>query len=146
MIKLIFMISHKYLNHGGSVPIQKCFESLVKYNNKYTCSYSTMSSSNNNSVKLYEVAYSMKKSIIKDNKKKSGIYKWTNRLTNDIYIGQSVDLSKRFIRYFNLSYLKNKGTEHWNVWHRVQGKGDVYVLTGTMANWAEMDKKDPAGV
>ena len=103
-------MSHKYLNHGKVVPIQKCFESLVKYNNKYICSYSTMSSSNNNSVKFYEDAYSMKKSIIKDNKNKSGIYKWTNKLTNDIYIGQSVDLSKRFIRYFNLSYLKNRGT------------------------------------
>ncbi len=103
-------MSHKYLNHGKVVPIQKCFQSLVKYNNKYICSYSTMSSSNNNSVKFYEDSYSMKKSIIKDNKNKSGIYKWTNKLTNDIYIGQSVDLSKRFIRYFNLSYLKNRGT------------------------------------
>lgn len=105
-------MSHKYLNHGKVVPIQKCFQSLVKYNNKYICSYSTMSSSNNNSVKFYEDAYSVrrkKKSIIKDNKNKSGIYKWTNKLTNDIYIGQSVDLSKRFIRYFNLSYLKNRG-------------------------------------
>jgi len=46
----------------------------------------------------------MRKLIIKDNKNKSGIYKWTNKLTNDIYIGQSVDLSKRFIRYFNMSY------------------------------------------
>ena len=115
MIKLIFVISHKYLNHGKVVPIQKCFQSLVKYNNKYICSYSTMSSSNNNSVKFYEDAYTVrrkKKSIIKDNKKKSGIYKWTNKLTNDIYIGlqSTVDLSKRFIRYFNLSYLKNRGT------------------------------------
>jgi len=109
------VISHKYLNHGKVVPIQKCFQSLVKYNNKYICSYSTMSSSNNNSVKFYEDAYTVrrkKKSIIKDNKKKSGIYKWTNKLTNDIYIGlqSTVDLSKRFIRYFNLSYLKNRGT------------------------------------
>jgi group I intron endonuclease len=52
----------------------------------------------------------MKKSIIKDNKNKSGIYKWTNKLTNDSYVGQSIDLSKRFIRYFNLSYLRNRGT------------------------------------
>jgi group I intron endonuclease len=52
----------------------------------------------------------MRKSIIKDNKNKSGIYKWTNKLTNDIYIGQSVDLAKIFIRYFNLSYLKNRET------------------------------------
>ena len=31
-------------------------------------------------------------------------------MTNDIYIGQSKDLSKRFIKYFNLSYLKNRET------------------------------------
>lgn len=103
-------MSHKYLNHGKVVPIQKCFKSLVKSNNKYTCSYSTMSSSNNKSIKFYENAYSMKKSIIKDNKNKSGIYKWTNKISNDVYIGQSIDLSKRFIRYFNLSYLKNRET------------------------------------
>ena len=50
----------------------------------------------------------MKKSIIKENKGKSGIYKWTNKLTKDIYIGQSKDLSKRFINYFSLSYLRYK--------------------------------------
>ena len=55
---------------------------------------------------IYEDAYSMQKAILKDNKSKSGIYKWTNKITNDMYIGQSIDLSKRFIKYFNLSYLK----------------------------------------
>ncbi|XWW92062.1 GIY-YIG endonuclease (mitochondrion) [Cordyceps javanica] len=50
----------------------------------------------------------MRKLILKDNKNKSGIYKWTNKVTNDIYVGQSIDLAKRFIRYFNLSYLKNR--------------------------------------
>lgn len=114
-------ISHKYLNHGRDVPIQKCFKfkgnlRLVNNNNKYIRSYSTTSSSgpktkslglsqkDHNSIKLYQDPYSMRKLIIKDNKNKSGIYKWTNKLTNDIYIGQSVDLSKRFIRYFNMSY------------------------------------------
>ena len=101
-------ISHKYLNHGKDVPIQKYFK--FKYLVKYVRSYSTTSYSDNNSIKLYEDAYSMRKSIIKDNKNKSGIYKWTNKLTNDIYIGQSVDLAKRFIRYFNMSYLKNRET------------------------------------
>jgi len=52
----------------------------------------------------------MRKSIIKENKDKSGIYKWTNKITNDIYVGQSIDLAKRFIQYFNLSYLKNRET------------------------------------
>ena len=111
MIKLIFKISHKYLNHGRMCRFKSVL-SLVNYNNIYTCSYSTMSSSTlpYKNVKLYEDAFLMKKSIIKDNKNKSGIYKWTNKLTNDSYVGQSIDLSKRFIRYFNLSYFRNRGT------------------------------------
>jgi group I intron endonuclease len=102
-------ISHKYLNHGRDVPTQKYFKfkNLVN-NNKYTRFYSITPVDNN--IKYYEDAYSMRKLIIKDNKNKSGIYKWTNKLTNDIYIGQSVDLAKRFIRYFNISYLKNRET------------------------------------
>lgn len=52
----------------------------------------------------------MRKLIIKENKNKSGIYKWTNKITNDTYVGQSIDLAKRFIKYFNLSYLKNRET------------------------------------
>ncbi|HET7118208.1 MAG TPA: hypothetical protein VFI29_17050 [Hanamia sp.] len=48
------------------------------------------------------------------------------------------------VKLWKECYLKNNGTDHWNIWHRVQGKGNVYVLTGTMAKWAEMDKKDPA--
>jgi group I intron endonuclease len=31
----------------------------------------------------------------------------TNKLTKDIYIGQSIDISNRFKIYFNLSYIKN---------------------------------------
>ena len=75
---------------------------MVNNKNKYIRSYSTTSSSEDNSIKLYEDAYSMRKSIIKDNKNKSGIYKWTNKLTNDIYIGQSVDLAKIYISLVNL--------------------------------------------
>jgi group I intron endonuclease len=93
------------------VPIQKCFKfkGLLKNSPNYIRSYSTTSPlDENSSIKFYEDAYSMRKSIIKDNKNKSGIYKWTNKLTNEIYIGQSVNLAKRFINYFNMSYLKNR--------------------------------------
>ena len=105
-------ISHKYLNHGKKVPIQKCFKfnSVIENSPNYIHFYSTSSYLDVNIIKYYEDAYSMKKLIIIDNKNKSGIYKWTNKLTNDAYIGQSVDLAKRFIRYFNLSYLKNRKT------------------------------------
>ena len=49
------------------------------------------------------------------------------------------------VKLWKECYIKNNGTDHWNLWHRVQGKGNVYVLSGPMANWAEMDKTDPAG-
>lgn len=101
-------ISHKYMNHGRNVPFQKCFKFNILNSLNYIRFYSTTPEVN--SIKFYEDAYSMKKLILKENKNKSGIYKWTNKLTNDIYIGQSIDLAKRFIRYFNLSYLKNRDT------------------------------------
>nr|YP_009722256.1 hypothetical protein [Morchella importuna]QGN66658.1 hypothetical protein [Morchella importuna] len=59
-------------------------------------------------VKSYENASTMKKLIIKENENKSGIYRWTNKYTGDTYIGQSINLSARFIHYFNTSYLTSK--------------------------------------
>jgi group I intron endonuclease len=104
------------MNHGKFVPIQKCskFNSLLK-NKMYIPirTYTTLSDNpleNNdiNLVKFYENAYDMRKDILKENKGKSGIYMLTNKLTKDIYIGQSNDISKRFKNYFNLSYIKSK--------------------------------------
>jgi hypothetical protein len=34
--------------------------------------------------------------IIKQNKSKSGIYRWVNVINNKIYIGSSIDLARRF--------------------------------------------------
>lgn len=78
--------------------------------------YSTFSSkdkSDSNNVHItpalvYADAYSMKKAILKDNQGKAGIYMWTNKLTGDIYVGQSIDLRKRFMNYFNLSYINSR--------------------------------------
>lgn len=49
--------------------------------------------------------YDFKSIIIKDNKNKSGIYKFTNKLNGNFYIGSSVNLSRRFINYYTLSYI-----------------------------------------
>jgi hypothetical protein len=49
------------------------------------------------------------------------------------------------VKKWNKCYKENNGTETWNVWHRLQGKGNVYILASSMANWAEMEKSDPAG-
>ena len=109
------MISHKYLNHGtwieNKVPIKKCsklknqpFKLIVITTVR---SYSSQPD-NNIPAKFFEDAYSLKDLIVKENKGKSGIYMWTNKITGDIYIEQSSNLALRFKNYFNLSYLKSK--------------------------------------
>lgn len=121
-------ISHKYLNHGiNSVPAQKC-SNHNKYNQSLTFflfpvynyikvrAYSTSSpkhAKNSNidqfiPAAIYEDAFAMKKEILKDNAGKVGIYMFTNKLTGDIYVGQSINLRKRFLNYFNLSYLSRR--------------------------------------
>lgn len=114
-------ISHKYMNHGKYVPIQKCSKLNIFSNRKLHIrlrSYTTLSNNylenNNINVKFYEDAYNMKKDILSENKGKSGIYMLTNKLTNDIYIGQSIDISKRFKNYFNLSYINSKNSSFIN--------------------------------
>ena len=69
----------------------------------FICSYNTLSTNkiiNNDPhpIKIYEDPFSIKQTIIKENKGKSGIYLWTNKYTNDIYVGQFKDFSKRFIK------------------------------------------------
>jgi len=106
-------ISHKYMNHGKYVPIQKysklnkLFLSIRTYT---TLHNDNLSNNNVNYIKKYEDIYLMKKDILIENERKSGIYMLTNKLTNDIYIGQSLDISKRFKNYFNISYIKSKYT------------------------------------
>jgi group I intron endonuclease len=50
----------------------------------------------------------MKKLIIKENKDKSGIYRWTKKSSGESYVGQSTNLSARFVHYINISYLSSK--------------------------------------
>jgi group I intron endonuclease len=91
------------------VPIQK----YSKLNNKIkqfilVRTYSKLSSNQLKYEKVYENIFDMKKDILNENKGKSGIYMLTNKLTKDLYIGQSINISNRFKNYLNLSYLKSK--------------------------------------
>jgi len=43
--------------------------------------------------------------IYKENKGKSGIYQFTNKINGKIYIGSSSDLGRRFLEYFRPSVL-----------------------------------------
>ncbi len=49
------------------------------------------------------------------------------------------------VKKWNKCYKENDGKDKWNVWHRLQGKGNVYVMSSRMNNWAEMDESDAAG-
>jgi hypothetical protein len=53
---------------------------------------------------VYHDLVAEKASIYSDNKDKSGIYLWRNKINGKIYVGSSVNLSKRFKNYFNESY------------------------------------------
>ena len=44
------------------------------------------------------------------------------------------------MKAYRQCFTENGGTYESNLWRRVQGEGTVYVLTNTMAKWAEMDE------
>jgi hypothetical protein len=46
-------------------------------------------------------SYEDKQLAIKENKGKSGVYRWVNTLTGDTYVGSAVSLSKRFSVYYS---------------------------------------------
>jgi hypothetical protein len=49
------------------------------------------------------------------------------------------------MKMWKACYLENGGTNKWNMWRRLQGKSNVYVMTGVTDNWAELDKDNPVG-
>ena len=56
----------------------------------------------------YDNAELAKSGIISENRRKAGVYRWTNKINGKIYIGSAVDLSRRFKNYFNeTSYLRD---------------------------------------
>jgi len=50
------------------------------------------------------------------------------------------------VKAWKACYLENEGEWTWSIWSRVNGEGNVYVLTSGMGNWAEMDETDEAGM
>lgn len=57
----------------------------------------------------YADSLSERKEIIKNNNKKSGVYRWINQVNGKSYVGSSVDLGYRLKQYYSVSYLnRNK--------------------------------------
>jgi len=57
------------------------------------------------SVVFYANGGDLEKVIKKENRGKSGIYRWKNLITGESYIGSSVQLSKRFSQYFSFEFI-----------------------------------------
>jgi group I intron endonuclease len=53
----------------------------------------------------YENADVLRLVILKDNRKRAGIYRWVNKLNGKSYVGSSLDLARRLNYYYNLSFL-----------------------------------------
>lgn len=62
---------------------------------------------NNNiiAVAKYDNADIQKELVIKQNRDKSGIYRWICKETGKSYVGSSVNLSKRFNQYYNYNHI-----------------------------------------
>lgn len=76
------------------------------FNNVFTSIqfYSTDSFDNNNNivpVKIYSNADTMKLKILKENRGKSGIYRWVHIESRKSYIGCAVDLTDRLYKYYS---------------------------------------------
>jgi hypothetical protein len=56
-------------------------------------------------VAIYMDPLKQKRDIFKQNNKKSGIYRWTNKLSGKTYVGSAMDLTRRFRSYFSLAFL-----------------------------------------
>jgi len=49
-----------------------------------------------------------KLNVLKENKDKSGIYRWVNKINSENYVGRSINLSSRFRSYYSKKFLINK--------------------------------------
>jgi hypothetical protein len=57
-------------------------------------------------IKSYKNLKESKRLIYEDNINKSGIYRWTNLITNKSYVGSAINLTKRFRNYLSVKHLK----------------------------------------
>ena len=53
----------------------------------------------------YDNADIQKLQAIKENKGKSGVYRWTNKVNGKSYVGSSINLVKRFTNYYSFNYI-----------------------------------------
>lgn len=58
-------------------------------------------------VATYANADVQKELAVRENRGKSGVYRWINKKTGKSYIGSSIDLSRRFNQYYNYNHISD---------------------------------------
>ena len=82
-------INLSFINKNTTRFFSSKFKSFIIYDNSFTF-------------------FTNKSNILTDNKGKSGIYRWVNKITNESYIGSSVNLYSRLLNYYNKNYLNKR--------------------------------------
>lgn len=78
---------------------------MILFNRYSTYQKNPMLDSDFIPAKYYENAEHFKSLILSENKNKSGIYKWENKLSGDFYIGSAIKLNKRLSQYYRESFI-----------------------------------------
>ena len=84
------------------------FSSCISSRYSSSSSPSTSSNKPNISAVVYNNADIQKQQILKENKRKAGVYVWKNLTNGKRYVGSSVDIRGRMYSYYSAKYLSSQ--------------------------------------
>lgn len=86
-----------------------CFNQIQKIKNYYSLTnIRRLSNSNLRPVMTYNNLLEDKHAILNTNKGKSGIYRLVNKVTNETYIGSTINITQRLKNYYSVKFLETK--------------------------------------
>jgi hypothetical protein len=103
-----------YLNNKSSIniAIHSLFpglnSNLLAFSSQIGRGLANKSNLNQELAVSYPNAELLKNKITEDNRKKTGIYRWTNNLNGSCYVGSAVNLTKRLNNYFSPDFLRKE--------------------------------------
>ena len=92
------------------------FNEIIRKKNKNACNKNISNGSSNNGsspenfVIYFKDLKQSKRKVYKELKNKSGVYLFINDVTNDLYVGSSINLSKRMVSHFYYANSEKIGT------------------------------------
>ena len=91
-----------------SIVLNNIFQLRCYSSGEGLCPGISNSSFNVTPVVIYDNASENKKIAIKNNRKKSGVYRWVHNKSGKMYIGSSLDLGRRLYSYYSLRFIESQ--------------------------------------